>query len=259
MSDDQPSSASPSSPSARRSSFSSTQRMSGFFGRSPTNNTSAAGSFPGPIATAAAQAHAQQRRRTSLSSLGLSGSPTQSAFAAARARQSSVSSGGTSNTIDESAIEDGDAPPTSASPTSSYGRRLSFGAEALRRARAGNNGNGKAPTKTINHSRSPSSPHDVGRSLPESASLARSFPKRFSNKFSHQPGEGFNWSEQLRSRAERSSSLTSPPSSIPAGYGREQSKPAGVAASEQPLKTPASPRVPDQFQERILKGDFYMD
>lgn len=258
MSDDQPTSASPSSPSARRSSFSSTQRMSGFFSRSPTNNTSGAGAFPGPIATAAAQAHAQQRRRTSLSSLGLSGSPTQSAFAAARARQSSVSSGGTSNTIDESAIEDGDAPPTSASPTSSYGRRLSFGAEALRRARAGNTGNGKASADNTTHIRSPSSPHDAGRSS-ESASLARSFPKRFSNRFSHQSGEGFNWSEQLRSRAERSSSLTTPPSSMPAGYGREQPKPASIAATEQPLKTPASPRVPDQFQERILKGDFYMD
>lgn len=252
MSDDNSASASPPSPSARRSSFSSGQVMSGFFGRSPTGNSPTSNTYPGPITTAAAQAHAQQRRRTSISSLGLAGSPTQSAFASARARQSSVSSGGTNNTIDESAIEEGDAVPTSASPTSAYGRRLSFGAEALRRARAGNTGNGKAPA-------SPSSPIDISRVSPNATSSPGTFPKRVSNHFSQRPGEGFNWSEQLRSRAERSSSITSPPSSVPPASAREPPKSAGVAAPEQTVKPPPNPRVPDPFQERILKGDFYMD
>jgi len=33
-----------------------------------------------------------------------------------------------------------------------------------------------------------------------------------------------------------------------------------VAAAEQPLREmPKTPMKPDRFQERILKGDFYMD
>ena len=46
---------------------------------------------------------------------------------------------------------------------------------------------------------------------------------------------------------------------IPSQHARAVS----VAAGEQPVKEmPTAPRermVPDHFQERILKGDFYMD
>jgi hypothetical protein len=69
-------------------------------------------------------------------------------------------------------------------------------------------------------------------------------------------GEGFNWSEEIRSRAERSSSITMAPPPPP----REPPPRASVPAAEPPIKeTPKNPRVPDHFQERILKGDFYMD
>ncbi|KAL8655841.1 MAG: hypothetical protein Q9210_000643 [Variospora velana] len=188
--------------------------------------------YPTPIATAAANAQAQQRRRLSITSLGLSGSPTQSS-AFARARQGSLSSGASNNTsFDESAIEEGDAAPMSSSPNTPFARRLSSGARALREVRTGpGNANGRSPTGPKN------APSVKGR------------------------GEGFNWSEQLRSRAERSSSITNPPTSAPAVSSRERQ--ATTAASppvEIPAKAPPkAERVPDHFQERILKGDFYMD
>lgn len=73
-------------------------------------------------------------------------------------------------------------------------------------------------------------------------------------------GEGFNWSEQIRNRAERSASINSQASpGLPTGPPTHQ-KAASVSATEQPIKEmPKSPKQPDHFQERILKGDFYMD
>lgn len=69
-----------------------------------------------------------------------------------------------------------------------------------------------------------------------------------------------NWSDQIRSRAERSASLTQrqpAPTSAPA---LDHHKAASVAIPEQPVKEmPKAPKKPDHFQERILKGDFYMD
>ncbi|KAL8707901.1 MAG: hypothetical protein Q9220_007121 [cf. Caloplaca sp. 1 TL-2023] len=219
----------PSPQSARRSSFSPGQ----LFGRGPATSSSATTPYPTPIATAAASAQVQQRRRLSITSLGLSGSPTQtSAFA--RARQGSLSSGASNTTsIDENAIEEGDAPPLSASPTSPFARRMSSGARALRDVRTGSgNANGRSSTAAN------SAPSVKGR-----------------------VGEGWNWSDQLRSRAERSSSTTNPPTSTPAVSTRERQAATDTAPPvEVPAKRPAQPvRVPDQFQERILKGDFYMD
>ena len=133
----------PPSPSARRASFSPGQ----FFGRGSNVGNGGTTAYPTPIATAAANAQAQQRRRLSITSLGLSGSPTQ-ASAFARARQGSLSSGTSYNpSIDENAIEEGDAAPMSTSPHSPIGRRLSSGARALRDVRIGSgNVNGRAPS-----------------------------------------------------------------------------------------------------------------
>ncbi|KAI4173862.1 MAG: hypothetical protein LQ346_008318 [Caloplaca aetnensis] len=202
----------PSSPTARRASFSPGQ----FLGRGAHTGNGGTSAYPTPIATAAANAQAQHRRRLSVTSLGLSGSPTQ-ASAFARARQGSLSSGTSNNTwIDENAIEEGDAAPMASSPIAGVARRLSSGARALRDARTGS-GNAN--------------------------------------------GEGFNWAEQIRTRAERSSSITNPPTSVPAVSARERQV---AAAPAPPVEVPAKPppkddRVPDHFQERILKGDFYMD
>ncbi|KAL8936901.1 MAG: hypothetical protein Q9211_003964 [Gyalolechia sp. 1 TL-2023] len=218
----------PSSPSGRRASLSPGQ----LFGRGPNPGNGGIANFPTPITSAAANAQAQQRRRLSITSLGLSGSPTQ-ASAFARARQGSLSSGTSYNpSIDENAIEEGDAAPMSTSPHAPIGRRFSSGARALRDVRIGSgNSNGRSPTGPAN------APSVKGR------------------------GDAFNWSEQLRTRAERSSSVTGPPNIAPAVSARErQAVTASTPLVEVPTKTPPKPeRVPDHFQERILKGDFYID
>ncbi|KAL8895823.1 MAG: hypothetical protein Q9207_007997 [Kuettlingeria erythrocarpa] len=222
----------PSSPTARRASFSPGQ----FLGLGAHTGSGGTGAYPTPIATAAANAQAQHRRRLSVTSLGLSGSPTQ-ASAFARARQGSLSSGTSNNTsIDENAIEEGDAAPMASSPIAGVARRLSSGARALRDARTGSgNANGRSPTG------------------PKSAPSVKGRERCI--------GEGFNWAEQIRTRAERSSSITNSQTSVPAVSARErQVAAAPVLPVEVPVKPPPKrDRVPDHFQERILKGDFYMD
>jgi len=80
-----------------------------------------------------------------------------------------------------------------------------------------------------------------------------------------QNGEGFNWSENLRSRAERTS-IAGPSGGggvgLPLG-SQNHSRAKSIATMEPPVREmPPQPRAakkPDHFQERILKGDFYMD
>lgn len=202
----------PTPTSARRASFSPGQKLSEIFGRSQSNNNGTP-AYPGPISTSVANAQAQQRRRTSIASLTMAGSPTStSPFANMKNRQGSFASSTSPTTsANENAIEEGDAEPNP-SPTSpsAFARRLSFGARALRDVHAGN-------------------------------------------------GEGFNWSEQIKNRAERSASITGQ-AAVPSTGSVGHQKSASIAAAEQPIKEmPKTPRKPDHFQERILKGDFYMD
>lgn len=246
----------PTSPSTRRASFSPGQKISELFGRSPNNNGGGPPLYPSPIATAAANAQAQQRRRMSITSLGISGSPTQaSAFASARARQESFSSGTSpSISIDENAIEEGDA-LSNGSPTTAFARRMSFGARALRDVKTGSgNGNSRASMHSA------SSPSVKGRGLSSSHTSIMQNRGDISNRTSQCVGEGFNWSEQIRSRAERSSSTVGPPASAPGPSVHGHERATSVTTTESPMKEmPKGPRVPDHFQERILKGDFYMD
>ena len=263
--------------SARRPSFAPNQRLSEMFGRSPTNNSpSGPPAYPGPIAAAAANAQASQKRRMSISTLGLSGSPNQtSPFGGLRPRQDSSSSNDTGSPGNESAVdESGDAAgPPSSSP---FGRRLSFGARAMRDVRGSMGGsmNGRASTSPAtdthrNPSFAPSSPpptrgaRGFSSSLKEGdeedLSFSTSPSRRPSNVFNWRTGEsgGFNFSDQMRSRAQRSSSVASPSGSWP---GTNQSKSAPVASAEPPKQMPKTTQTPpDHFQERILKGDFYMD
>lgn len=131
--------------SARRSSFAgetfanlfSSQR--GSISRSPSDAHPPTAqqptpSYPGPITTAAAQA---QRRRLSLTTLGLSGSPNStSPFGSYHSRRDSYVSSGTSEAIDESAIEEDSGGGGSGIPAQNpFGRRMSFGAKALRDVR----------------------------------------------------------------------------------------------------------------------------
>lgn len=185
--------------------------------------------FPGPLATAAMN---DQRRRLSITTLGLSGtSPTTAS--ASFLRRASLSTN--SDSIDENAVEEDDMARTA--PTTPFTRRMSFGAnQAMRGIRSGT---------------SPGS-----------------------------NDQGFNWSDQLRSRAE--STVTSGPrASYSYANGLSASPPrttAGAAVptpvvphhdrarsvSDMPAPPAQAPKArvpqkPDHFQERILKGDFYMD
>lgn len=314
---DEPTSTSQSPPRTRRSSFAG-QTFADIFGGSgrqsgsaprnvPSNNGDAQqGQYPGPITTAAAQA---QRRRMSLTTLGLSGSPTaQSPFGSMRGRRESFSSAN-SGSIDESAIEDEFA--SRDQPTTPFARRMSFGARAMRDIRSSTGGSGGGgdgsppangrsfppPAPSSQHARQlstsiPSSNGTIssrdnqGRGLsslpdtePPSSSLPASAPSRtsFSIPFSNRrltiassaTGEGFNWSENLRSRAERTTSISGASGGgggggvgLPLG-SNNHARAKSVATMEAPVREiPAQPKVskkPDHFQERILKGDFYMD
>jgi len=258
----------PQSPTtARRASFAPGQTLSHLFGRSPGNNNGSVPTYPGPIAAAAA--NASGARRMSISTLGLSGSPTQtSPFGGLRTRQDSYSTSGSGSpgtSVDESAIEEGDNPNNT--PTTPFARRMSFGARALRDVRAGSgnfNGRASVPFTSLTNPASSFSPPTKGArglsSSPEGQGESSS-SKQGSNMLPRRVGEGFNWSDQLRSRAQRSSSINSgsPPIAPPAPHP-EHVRAASVAAMEPPVKEILkAPKVPDAFQERILKGDFYMD
>ena len=154
----------PPSPTGRRASFVPSQKLSELFGKTSTSNGGASGvqTYPGSIAAAAASAQAQQRRRMSISTLGLSGSPTQTSPFTSRPRQESYSSNGSGSgppSVDESAIEEGEAGPSNAA-TSPFARRMSFGARALRDVKGGTGSfNGRASTVSA------SSPTSKGRGL----------------------------------------------------------------------------------------------
>jgi hypothetical protein len=301
---DEPTSTTQSPPRTRRSSFAGatfadlfgTARSSVSAPRnvpSTTNGDSQQGQYPGPITNAAAQA---QRRRMSLTTLGLSGSPTAtSPFGSYRGRGESVGSAN-SGSIDESAVED-DFAKDQTTPTTPFARRMSFGARAMRDIRSGGSGggggvdgsppqNGRSippPAPSSQHARQAStsvpstgtiSARDgKGRglsSLPSNKSSSRSrtsFSIPFSNRrltIASATGEGFNWSENLRSRAERTS-IAGPSGGggvgLPLG-SQGHSRAKSIATMEPPREMPPQPRAakkPDHFQERILKGDFYMD
>jgi hypothetical protein len=74
-------------------------------------------------------------------------------------------------------------------------------------------------------------------------------------------GEGFNFAESLRTRAERTSMSGAHPVHSPAAQQQQQQhqRAKSVATLDPPAREMPKPRVPDAFQERILKGDFYMD
>ncbi|KAL4963520.1 uncharacterized protein BDV14DRAFT_88175 [Aspergillus stella-maris] len=178
-----------------------------------SGNSGLAGPTSGSMANAMANAQSNQRRRLSITTLGLSGSPTQTLqYGSRNYRQGSISSsvGSSPGNSEEAVAEDENSPP-SGLPKSPFARRLSFGAQALRDARTGSIGN----------------------------------------------GEGFNWSEALRTRAERGPIS---PNSAQTPQVRHQ-RAASIASMDQPAQEmPKQPKQqnnkPDFFQEKILRGDF---
>ncbi|KAK2073139.1 hypothetical protein P8C59_007442 [Phyllachora maydis] len=192
---------------------------------------------PGPITSAAIN---DQRRRLSVSAMGLPGtSPTGAAGPVLRRASLSTNN---SDSIDENAIEEEENSRTT--PNTPFTRRMSIGAQAAMRNMRPGLGNAGSND------------------------------------------QGFNWSEQLRSRAESnvaagsrpsfsfaSGMNASPPRGNPAGGGggggggggpRAAGHDRAQSVSDMPAppaqaRPPRQPQKPDHFQERILKGDFYMD
>ncbi|GAP91482.1 hypothetical protein SAMD00023353_3100860 [Rosellinia necatrix] len=172
-----------------------------------------------------AAAARDQRRRLSVTTLGLSGASPPSANIPFGIRRSSISTT-YSDSIDENAIEDDE--PGKMPSTSPFARRTSFGAQAMRNMRTGQTSPGS--------------------------------------------DNGYNWTEQLRFRAESSVTGQRPtfgsvatPGSPPRGtpqHDRAKSVSDMPAPPRQPeVMKPRQPErpKPDHMQERILKGDFYMD
>lgn len=278
MADDQPQ-----SPTRNRRSSFAGQTFADLFGNgrpsvggrgsSENNSPPPQQSLPGPISQAAAQA---QQRRMSLTTLGLAGSPSQtSPFGSYRGRRGSVSA-----STDESAIAEDDSPTqkedSGTSPTP-FSRRTSFGARALR-DRMGSFGGGGGNTGQ-NGTKSPPAPNKAqngtisskGRGLSFALPTAITIPpnsmhlRRRSMLTSMSApgpsGEGFNWSENFRTRAERTS--IAGPGAMPVGGQSSHGRAKSVAVMEPPpaasMPPPKEQKRPDHFQERILKGDFYMD
>ncbi|EDU45408.1 hypothetical protein PtrSN002B_001885 [Pyrenophora tritici-repentis] len=276
------------SPDGRRRASVTSQTFQDLFGRS-NSYVGQPIQASGPITTAAANA---QRRRLSLTTIGLGASPGQTSpfLQTPRTRTESISSAN-SGSVDESPFEDDyalSASTSSSNPATPFARRLSFGARAMRDVRQSNGGvgnpNGRPP---IHKASSPPTGRGRGlsslsQSLPSSSTLLRPFShshSRRSASISHiwpstiaeQPeyllenysltssstGEGYNFAENLRSRAERGSVSGPSPMLNPSGTTHHRAK--SVTIMEPPAREMPKPRVPDAMQERILKGDFYMD
>ncbi|KAH9827201.1 hypothetical protein Tdes44962_MAKER03011 [Teratosphaeria destructans] len=258
MSEDTTSNNTSTQPHTRRSSLAG-QTFADLFGSGRTKSTSATNDGPnsppqqhqyaGPITQAAAEA---QRRRLSLTTLGLSGSPNStSPFGSYRGvvRRDSIGSVN-SGSIDESAIEDDAAPRDSLSgptPTTPFARRMSFGARALRDVRNGTGGgggiagqNGTLPPAPTNSSKAPQNGTISSRT--------------------EQKGRGSVdfWTENLRNRAERTSSIGGAATSMPQMHARAKS----IAMMESPIKEMPPAREekrPDLHQERMLRGELSWD
>jgi hypothetical protein len=209
----------------------------------------------------------------SVSTLGLSGtSPTQPFNFGGR--RGSVSTD-RSDSIDESAIDDDDSPGRSA-PTTPFARRMSFGAQALGRTTVGRSpgSSGRTPSYTTTSKSTtlptiPAGNGGVTSSRTQAQASTQSKPRTPSDfPVSARSGEaGFNWSEQLRTRAESSVSQSQRPSfstspNVPKPMHERTKSVSEMPAPPVAVPTaPAKPerQKPDAFQERILKGDFYMD
>ncbi|KAF2094048.1 hypothetical protein NA57DRAFT_60697 [Rhizodiscina lignyota] len=228
---------SPAAAGRRRSSFAG---MMDLFG-SRTNGSNSPPVPGSSMSHAAAQA---QQRRLSITTVGLGSSttaPSASPFGTMRSRGQSISSSG-SGSVDESPFEEADGPPLSSNPTSPFARRLSFGARALRDVRTGSGSGGGGGN---NANGRPSVIHTTASDRKPTVS-----PPTAKGR------EGFNFAENMRARAERGSVSNGVGVPSPPMHGRAKS----VAVMEPPVREmPVNTRKPDQFQERILKGDFYMD
>lgn len=262
---------SPPNGSANRRGSVASAALSNLFQRSNSTSTGSVQSRDMAIAAAARD----QRRRLSVTTLGLSGTSPQSATSPFGLRRGSVSTT-TSESIDENAVDDEEA--AKAMPNTPYTRHLSFGAQAMQRnlrpspASPGTNGRRTSGAKARTPSTAGATPSVATARGASTSQASNTQPTRTpSDLLSARSDNAYNWSEQLRSRAESTVTgnrhgfgagvSTSPPRGN-APHDRAKSvsdlpAPPQQAAAMKP-KQPERPK-PDHFQERILKGDFYMD
>lgn len=218
-----------------------------------------------PSGTQAVNNQANHQRRLSISTLGLSGSPTQTTSFGGRTfhRGSLSSSWGSNVPHEDTAAEDAEGSSPGTTPSSPLARRVSFGAHALRDARAGSIGNGRYPSDSTlaGPRRTVSSAGGSGYKPRSPAASTSTFTQDERSNASRRLGEGFNWSEALRTRAERAPSFSGPvsPPGHPAARQPNHQRAASIATMEQPVREiPKQPKQnkPDFFQEKILRGDF---
>lgn len=234
-----------------------------------------------------------QRRRLSVTTLGLSGSAPNNPPTFGM-RRGSISTN--SDSIDESAIEDDEATSAGArtAPNTPFVRRMSFGGSVMRNYRPGGspgNGNGpnSPPLSTTHKHSGQNTQHARGPSVSAAVSAAGGgrrassvFPaasfSQASTATNHRASsdfradqQGFNWSDHFKNRAESSVAGARPSISLGSGGGSPPRAPLhhdrakSVSDMPQPpvqasaVKPKPERPKPDHFQERILKGDFYMD
>ncbi|RMJ28251.1 hypothetical protein PHISP_00883 [Aspergillus sp. HF37] len=228
------------------------------------------------ITNAAANAQSSQPRRPSISTLGLSGSPTQtSSFGSRVFRRGSLSSsvGSNSGNAEEAVAEENENSPPQGAPNTPFSRRVSFGAQALRDSRRASMSNGRypSPASSVTGPRRTSSVAGTSSAYNPTGSAPASSKKDFpqserSDMNWRQAGEGFNWTEALRTRAERAPSTSAGSPNAPqaqasadAGQGRHHQRSASIASTEPPpreMPKRTKQNKPDFFQEKILRGDF---
>lgn len=230
-------------------------------------------------------------RRLSVNTLGLSGAASNNGSFGMRRGSMSANS----DSVDGSAIEDDDVNPGARTvPTTPFTRRMSMGGPAMRGYRtSGSPGNGnnsptsppplpgrrhsgqrvqQAQSSSIGAALSAAGRRASGTMPASSLSQASNtkHPRVSSdNPNSRADQQGFNWSEQLRSRAESSVTGARPSFSLGSGSpprgGANHDRAKSVSDMPQPpvqaaaVKPKQERPKPDAFQERILKGDFYMD
>ncbi|KAI1428058.1 hypothetical protein F5Y12DRAFT_71208 [Xylaria sp. FL1777] len=257
--------------------------FSNLFHRSNSTSAAGNGNGNGNVATresVSAAVARDQRRRLSVTTLGLSGA-SPSASTPFGIRRGSISTN-YSDSIDENAIDDDE--PAKIPSTSPFTRRTSFGAQAMRSIRTGQTSPGsgrpaqQARRTSIATSRQPflpgaSSFSAVTPRRTSTSQASNTLPARTpSDMLSARSDNGYNWTEQLRFRAESSVSgqrpafgpvatSGSPPRGTP-HHDRAKSVSDMPAPPRQPeVMKPRQPErpKPDHMQERILKGDFYMD
>ncbi|KAI1184672.1 hypothetical protein F5B17DRAFT_411182 [Nemania serpens] len=250
-------------------------------GRGDGNGNGNGNGAPAGRESVSAAAARDQRRRLSVNTLGLSGASPPSASTPFGIRRASISTTN-SDSIDENAIEDDE--PAKMPVTSPFARRTSFGAQAMRNMRTGQTSPGSGRPAQLARRTSIA----TSRQLPLAASpiystvsrrmstsqASNTLPARTSSDMPFARSDnGYNWAEQLRYRAESSVAgqrptfgSTAAPGSPPRAANPHHDRAKSVSDMPAPPRQPEvmKPRrperpKPDHMQERILKGDFYMD